>query len=320
MTKEMTMAEKMIAAAKANAAKLADQSEETSGGFEYVPPAKGNCLARFVTYVEVGDHPQSYLGEAKAPCREAIIQFELLGKKHAKEIEFKDKDGKTQTKTIYPIVTERIPIKLSAKATFFKLFNAMKAGREGITNMLFMLGEGFMINVEHNEVEKEVNGKKVKITYANIRGSNGWNVSAPIGVDDDGEPKPYKVPKATVEERLLLWDAPAIEQWNSIHIAGERTVGEGEKERTISNNWMQNECKKALDWDGSGMQVIVQTVEGDLPDMSGETGGTDDGDVLEDEDDLGGHDGEETKKAPADEPEDESGDPFADLGLEDEPE
>ena len=81
----------LIEQARAAAAKLADQTEDKGGSFEYEPPAAGPCIARFISYVEIGNHPQkAFQGQAKPPAPEAIIQFELLGKKHAKEIETQD--------------------------------------------------------------------------------------------------------------------------------------------------------------------------------------------------------------------------------------
>ena len=308
----------LIEQARAAAAKLADQTEDKGGNFEYEPPAAGPCLARFVSYVEIGNHPQkAYQGKPKPPAPEAIIQFELLGKKHAKEVETQDKSGKTVKRTVYPIITERVAIKSGPRAGFYKLLSAMDYGR-GNTHMAFMLGEAFILTIVHNEVEKD--GKKR--IYANIRDDSGnWRVGAPVRVNEEGETEPLKAPSATVPERLLLWDAPSIEQWNSIHIPGTYTRKEGDKEIEVSKNWLQNEAKSALNWEGSPTQnLVLASIDGDLPEVS-----TDPGEQEPDLDDLGGAEGgsspsgsKDTGKAekPSKAAPSASDDPLADLGLE----
>lgn len=310
----------LIEQARAAAAKLADQAEYKGGNFEYEPPAAGPCLARFVSYVEIGNHPQrAYQGKAKPPAPEAIIQFELLGKKHAKEVETQDESGKTVKRTVYPIITERVAIKSGPRAGFYKLLSAMDYGR-GNTHMAFMLGEAFILTIVHNEVEKD--GKKR--IYANIRDDSGnWKVGAPVRVNEEGETEPLKAPSATVSERLLLWDAPSIEQWNSIHIPGTYTRKEGDKEIEVSRNWLQNAAKSALNWEGSPTQnLVLASIDGDLPEVS-----TDPDEDEPDLDDLAGAQGgsspsgsKDTGKAekPATEAPSASDDPLADLGLDDE--
>lgn len=298
---------------KAAAAKLADQTEDKGGNFEYEPPAAGPCIARFVSYVEIGNHPQKvFQGKAKPPAPEAIIQFELLGKKHAKEIEMQDETGQTVKRIVYPVITERVAIKSGPRAGFYKLLSAMDYGR-GNTHMAFMLGEAFILTIIHNEVEKD--GKKH--VYANIKDDSGnWKVSAPVRVNEEGETEPLKAPAATVAERLLLWDAPSIEQWNSIHIPGTYQRKEGE----VSKNWLQNMVKSALNWEGSPVQnLVLASIDGDLPEVS-----TDPDEQAPDLDDLAGAGGDDEVSGSDDTGETEkpskaapsaSDDPLADLGL-----
>lgn len=310
----------LIEQARAAAAKLADQTEDKGGSFEYEPPAAGPCIARFVSYVEIGNHPQkAFQGKAKPPAPEAIIQFELLGKKHAKEIETQDETGQTVKRIVYPVITERVAIKSGPRAGFYKLLSAMDYGR-GNTHMAFMLGEAFILTIIHNEVEKD--GKKR--VYANIKDDSGnWKVSAPVRVNEEGETEPLKAPAATVAERMLLWDAPSIEQWNSIHIPGTYKRKEGDKEVEVSKNWLQNTAKSALNWEGSPVQnLVIASIDGDLPEVS-----TDPDEQEPDLDDVGGADGgseasgsEDTGKAekPSKAAPSASDDPLADLGLDDE--
>lgn len=310
----------LIEQARAAAAKLADQTEDKGGSFEYEPPAAGPCIARFISYVEIGNHPQkAFQGKAKPPAPEAIIQFELLGKKHAKEIETQDETGQTVKRIVYPIITERVAIKSGPRAGFYKLLSAMDYGR-GNTHMAFMLGEAFILTIIHNEVEKD----SKKRIYANIKDDSGnWKVSAPVRVNEEGETEPLKAPAATVTERLLLWDAPSIEQWNSIHIPGTYKRKEGDKEVEVSKNWLQNAAKSALNWEGSPVQnLVIASIDGDLPEVS-----TDPDEQEPDLDDVGGAEvgseasgSEDTGKAekPSKAAPSASDDPLADLGLDDE--
>ncbi|WFG40924.1 hypothetical protein ParaMal1_00040 [Paracoccus phage ParMal1] len=301
----------LLKQAQAAAAKLADQTEDKGGNFEYEPPVAGPCVARFISYIEIGTHPQrAYQGKDKPPAPEAIIEFELLGKKHAKEIEITNEDGSKTKKTIYPVIRERVAIKSGPRAGFYKMLSAMDYGR-GNTHMAFMLGEAFILTIIHNEVEKD--GKKR--TYANIKDDSGnWKIGAPVRVNEEGETEPLKAPEATVEPRLLLWDAPSIEQWNSIFIPGSYTKKDGDKEVEVSKNWLQTTCKEALNFEGSPLQnVILASIDGDLPevDVDPDSAGGSESAAESEEADLGVDTPDEVEKAPAG----DDSDPLADLGL-----
>ena len=314
------------AAAKAvEQGKLNEHDREGGGDFEYEVPAKGLCMGRLVTYAEIGTHPQKpYQGQAKPPASECIVQFELLGKKHAKEITFNDEHGKPVTKTIYPIITQRMTIKSGAKSGYTKLINALDYGR-GNAVIPMMLGEAFKIDVQHNEVEKD--GKKV--TYANLKDKDGvWMISAPVvqKMDEEtgepiGDPQPVKAPPATVELRCLMWDAPDMDQWNSLFIAGTYTKKDGKNEVEVSKNWMQDAAKNALNWEGSAVAVLVSTIEGDLPDLDTSEMG-EDLPVEDDEPDLGTSSADEETSATSGSDngsgeESDDDDPLAGLDLED---
>ena len=299
---------KLLEQAKAAAAKLDDQTEE-KGGFTYEPPAKGPCIGRLVSYIELGNFPQEYNGQPKAPAREMIVEFELLGKKHAKEIEITNEDGSKTKKVVYPIIRERLPIKHSSRAASFKMLKALDYGR-GNTNIAFMLGEAFIINIIHKEADKD--GKKV--VYANIKDDTGnWTISAPVRVNEEGETEPLNAPKATVEERLLLWDAPSKEMWDSIYIGGTRTKKVDGKETEVSKNWIQAECRSALDFEGSPLATLLAEIGGDLPDMSDATdalGGATEDDLSDEDLGVGNGANGAERGAPG-----EDEDPLADLEL-----
>ena len=236
-----------------NQAKAAGEIEDhtdTSGGFEYTPPPAGKTMARLIGYVEIGKQPQrAFKGVEKQPALEAILTFELNSKKHINEYE---KDGVKHTRT--NTVTVRVPVHKSEKSNFFKLFTAMKAGRDNIKNMAQMLGEGFLVTVTHNVVEKEGNKK----TYCNLKSDTGWNIGAPVGYNSEtDETAALNIPPATQPIQLLIWKRPTVEQWDSIFIDGTYTKKEGDNEVQVSKNFTQQLCMKATDFKGSALARLI---------------------------------------------------------------
>jgi len=234
--------------------------DRTQGGgdFGYETPAKGATAARFIGYVEIGEREQGeYQGQPKPPAMEAWFFFELLGKKHAKEIEVNG-----EKKTIYPIHREKVPVKGGERSNYTKLIKCMAYGRD-MTHPAEFLNEAFLIHVVHSEPS----GEK-KTVYANIRTKDkGWLVGAPMynaNTDPLGEEdmQPLPVPEATAPLKLLLWESPTIEQWQSIFIDGTRMVKKKvdgvEVEEEVSKNWMQEAIMaEALDFNGSALEALV---------------------------------------------------------------
>lgn len=242
-----------------SAADYTDHTVDNGGQFNNEPPAAGPTTARFVGYVEIGSRAQrAYQGQEKPPADEVRLYFELLGKKHRKEVgEGDDKRTVGRVMNLFPIT-----IKTGDKAKFRKLFNKMAYGRSDIKHMAAMLGEGFKVTVVNTE--KEVDGKKR--TYSNLTDSEGnWLVGAPVAevTTEDGEieTKPLPVPEATVPLKLLLWDNPTKEQWDSIFIDGTRTVKDKDGEREVSKNWLQEDIvENALNFEGSPLQSLLAGV------------------------------------------------------------
>lgn len=289
--------------------KVNEADFEGGGDFTYEPPVEGPCVARLVSVIEIGNHPQRpYNGQEKPPAPEVIFQFELLGKKHRKEITVKDEAGSETKKVVYPIITERMAIKAGPRAAYIKLLEALRYGRKEITHPAMVIGEAFILTIIHGDNGKE--GKEKRI-YANIKDASGnWKVGAPVRVNEEGETEPLKAPPATVEERFLLWDAPNIEQWQSLYIPGSRTKKVDGKETEVSKNWIQETIKSALNFDGSAVAAKIALAEGDLPPMMDDEGG-DESPSENDETDSGCDTPDEGDKAPRD----EDDDPLADLGL-----
>lgn len=219
-----------------------------------IPPA-GPTPMRFIGYVETGKRPREYKGKEKTPALGCLLIFELNGKKHVRE-----HDGQKISNVIFV----RSTVQLGDKASFGKLFRAMRDGRAEITNMAQMLGEGFLGTVVHNETGEGDNKK----TYANLRDAEGvWKIGPPRFVDplDPDNVTNIPVPEITQPIRLLLWDNPSKNQWDSIFIDGTRTVkDEKGQEKEVSKNWIQEDIlAHALDIEESALKDILAGL-GDL--------------------------------------------------------
>jgi len=294
------------AAAAVKDGKVNEADFEGGGDFTYEPPVEGPCVARLVSVIEIGNHAQRpYNGQEKPPAPEVIFQFELISKKHRKEITVNYEAGNETKKVVYPIITERMAIKAGPRAAYIKMLEALRYGRKEMTHPAMMIGEAFILTIIHGDNGKE--GKEKRI-YANIKDASGnWKVGAPVRVNEEGETEPLKAPPATVEERALLWEAPDMEQWQSLYIPGSRTKKVDGKETEVSKNWIQETVKSALNFEGSAVATMIASVEGDLPPMMDDEGG-DESPSESDETDSGSDTPDEGAKAPSE-------DPLDDLGL-----
>lgn len=235
-------------------AKQAKQDQTvTPTAYTYEPPAAGKALARFVGYIELGKRKQrDYKGEKKSPEDSVLLCFELNGKKHMKEF----KEGEPLQPTL---IYEEMTLKLGDKANFKKLFNKMRGAREDVKHMAELLNEPFILTIEHNKVDGK-DGQPDKI-YANIKDKDGSWLVGPPAVEDpmSGEVTVVPVPEAITPLRLLFWDSPTKEQWDSLYVDGERTVKDKEgNEKIVSNNRLQQRIvKEAVNFDGSALQDLI---------------------------------------------------------------
>lgn len=241
---------------------LEDQTVTKDGDFTNEPHPKGLTPARFIGYVEVGRRPQKpFQGKDKPPADEVRLYFELNGPKHRRDV---DVNG-TMTQ-FTNVIAVKMAKKLGDKAAYKQLFNKMTYGRDSIRHMAQMLGEGFLINIEHSTVPA-ADGKPAK-TYANMKDANGvWLLSAPVVTDPlTGVSTPVPVPAPLQPLRLLLWDRPTKEQWATLFIDGEKTIKDAKGlERTVTKNWLQEDIVTgALNFEGSPLQVML----GGLGDLS----------------------------------------------------
>jgi hypothetical protein len=246
--------------------RVQDQTEEKSGfEREIIPENKLGYPARFVGYIEVGDRDGGeWQGKKKPNVRKAYLFFQLLSKKLRKEIEV---DG--ETKVVYPVQRVMVDVKTGEKANLTKLFKRMSAGRD-LTHIAQMLGEAFKVGIVHSH-KKDDNGK-VLATYENSRTKDdGWLVFPPMATrmdEETGEEEqvPMRVAEATEPMRLLLWDDPTPEQWDSIK-GRPYEYGKGDTKKTFEGGFYQYLCvHEALDFAGSPLEAMLSGNE--LPDMS----------------------------------------------------
>jgi hypothetical protein len=241
------------------AAVLDDQSQTTAmGDFTYTPPAKGKTLARFIEYIELGMRKQKpYQGQSKPDAEEVRLTFELVHPE--KNVHVNEETGEKYADKI----SFKIAKKLAENASFKKLYNAMTYGRD-INHMAKMLGEAFIVDVVHNEVETD--GKKM--LYANLRDKDGWKISAPrvedalAGTSTDIS---ARVPQPLNPLKLFLWKKPTKETWDSLFIDGTREVKDAKGNVTQeSKNWLQELILEAQDYKGSALHELLAGVP-DLP-------------------------------------------------------
>lgn len=252
----------------------ANTDDQTKGDDfkDFVAPS-GPTMARFIGYVEVGKRKQKpWKGTAKPDASEVRFTFELLSPKNIREIEV---DGEKITTS--DVIGCKVAIKSGEKAAFTKLLNRMAYGREGIINFAQMLGEAFLINVIHAQGKDRDGNEK---TYANMKDAEfNWTITAPVQVDAlTAAVTTLPVPEPTLPLRLLLWDNPTTEQWQSVFIDGERTIKNEDGTETIeSKNWLQRDIvENAINFANSPLSAMLNGLsDADLaiPGDVGEPGG-----------------------------------------------
>ena len=216
-----------------------DQTQATSGGGDYSPPAAGPTGARLVGYYEVGQHAGEYQGQPKVNDTVKLV-FELIGKKHpVKEI---------NGEKIPVRVTLTTNLSTNERAWYYKIFSKIRTDEK---HMVEMLGKPLMLDIVH--VEKERGGKKV--VYANI---NKESIRKPViqQLDEEGElvEKPYDVGPAVSELKAFVWDFATPEMWDSIFIPGQYEERKDDKGNVThpakSKNILQEEIASALNFKG----------------------------------------------------------------------
>lgn len=254
MTKPLSIAELAAMAAASE-----DQTVVETSTFTNEPIPAGRTIGRFIEYIETGKHPQpDYAGKKKPDADRVRLTFELLHPK--KNIHEYEVEGEKRVRA--DRVSISIAKKLSDKAKFKKLFNAMSYGRDETKHLAQCLGEAFIITVYHNVVK--VDGKDV--TYVNLDSDGVYGISAPFIVDPLEDTKTLvPVQEALSPTRLFLWSNPTQETWDSLFIDGtrERKLDGGATEQ-VSKNWLQETILSAKNYEGSPLAALLGGVA-DLP-------------------------------------------------------
>ena len=226
---------------------------KTEGTGNSIVP-EGTALAVLVGYIEHGKHANK-MGNIGSRGMMEFELFDIEGEPRVYTREVKDEEGNVSikgTKITHNIAT----ISMNEKANFRKdmIVLSKACGIEQLTP-LAMLTKTFMIDVVHNKVGE---GKDAK-TYANL---DVRDAKAPFDCDRKGKPdlsKPLVVPINTMELplRVLVWDAPDLNQWASIEIEGTFKVEKDGKEIEKSKNWIQEKIRNAENFSGSPVESML---------------------------------------------------------------
>lgn len=243
----------------AQAAKEEDYTQVITGvNFERVLPAAGAALCRFKEYIEIGQHPTaSQMYPDKKPTRKARFVFEIVTPKH----QIKVKEGTPEEFTIAPTLNITINLSKSDKGNFVKLFKKLNYKQEAI-HPAQLLGSAYLCDIVH-AWKKGDDKKTTKPSYANLKDTEGvFTLRAPR-IEDPlaGTSTDIPVPnlnKGTPSLRVFLYDNPTMQTWDSLFIDGTYTKDDKE----ISKNWLQNMILGALDFNGSKLDEILSSDDG----------------------------------------------------------
>lgn len=254
-----------IASAIAEAAEYTDMNEaQRGGGGPRRIPEAGLVRLRFITYIELGKHEDTFKGEVKRKDK-VTLQFELSGPKHAPTVM---DDGRVMPM----IITINENLSLNEKANFFKLFKRMNhTGKHKL--FAEMLGKEFLGEVV---LVKKGEGAEAK-TYANLRNDGGYTIRPPYHENLEGESVKVEVQPALTPVKCFLWDTAnpvALKaMWDSLFIDGMWDDRKDDKGNIVeagrSKNYYQNHIKAALDFAGSPIADLLFAEGGDPLDLGG---------------------------------------------------
>lgn len=225
------------AAAKAAAVASVDMTETgTGGGGERRVLETGSYMARFCEYIEKGTQKNPWEA-AKPPRAVAELRFAVF------PIDEVDGVRKVSETPVF-LTTYDQTISNHEKATMKAIYNKMNYRNDATkTHIAMFLGEPFMIGVikYKNKKEKEANKLDVKLLAPAIDPISG---------------SPYPVPQLEDKfYRAFFWDMPTQETWDALFIDGQRDDG-------TSNNFIQEDILKAVDFPGSALEQLLGGASG----------------------------------------------------------
>lgn len=214
-------------AAQAVAESGIDLNEAVKGGGGGRLLPEGYAFGRLVEYIEFGNQPQEFQGQAKDPALEFTLGFALTGQGYQND------DG-----TPYVVRTYNTALSRNEKARAFKLFKALN-WKGTAKSFAQLLGETFLVKIK--QVPKSKTDPKI-VSRIDLDG-----FLPPL---DPVTRQPYPIADAPDEMyRLFLWSRPTKEAWDSLYIEGEY---EGK-----SKNRIQEQILAALDFQGSPLQQLL---------------------------------------------------------------
>lgn len=229
------------------AGQVNDMNETTTGGGGGRILPAGKALAVLTGYIESGLAAREYQGKAKPPTREMKLIFTIVGGIGL------NTEGQPENYVLeagnYPSIgTFFISVSNNDKSKAVKWFQRMRQncfGTGGEVSFAQFLGKAFLLPITHQQGKKD--GKDV--TYVNI---DPATVDKPI---DPMTMQAYSIPEVPDDAyKLLLWDAPTKEQWDSLYI---ETPEDAEKSR----NYLQEHLMQSLDFGTSKLAALLGMAE-----------------------------------------------------------
>ena len=202
-----------------------NEAVKGGGGGRLLP--EGYAFGRLVEYIEFGNQPQEFQGQAKDPAMEFTLGFALTGDGYQNE------DG-----SAYVVRTYNTALSRNEKSRAFKLFKALN-WKGTAKSFAQLLGETFLVKIK--QVPKSKTDPKI-VSRIDLDG-----FLPPL---DPVTRQPYPIAEAPDDMyRLFLWSRPTKEAWDSLYIEGEY---EGK-----SKNRIQEQILAALDFQGSPLQQLL---------------------------------------------------------------
>ena len=252
--------------------KLADHTKTTEFEAHVIP--EGLHPGRVVQYIELGKHTRKAdpkFNRKAGIVNQVYIAIELSGRA------LYDITVEGETKKARPLVSGTFALSTHGRATFKKLFDVIRDGDEKVTHGAQLLGRPVLVRIKHVK-EKNDKGEETGKVYSNWRtGENAVPDIQPPVIEDPETGEIRRINPIPVDEsnlKLLVWDSPSKEQWDSLYIAGTRTEKRGDVEVEVSKNWLQEKVLSAVNFEGSVLHDLLTGLNLDLtiPEREGSSG------------------------------------------------
>ncbi|PCE27518.1 hypothetical protein BWP39_03170 [Paraburkholderia acidicola] len=215
------------------------------GGYE--PPAEGVAWARFIGYIELGQHECMRDGALVYRDRARMV-FELGGQSHPGRLV----DG-VRTPHVISVETD---IDLSPSARFLDTFSRMNFENRA-THMTELLGDQFVVYVKHVPL------KSASGVYATLEASKGYLIYPAKGRHEDSGPV-VCIPVVPRTYRLVLfaWASADMQDWYDLYISGEWPAVLDENTGDVvrparSKNILQERIMSARNWPEHSLAAVA---------------------------------------------------------------